>query len=307
MSLTFTRYKTCNCVTSTWGGAGGYLDFSVQDTSNSKWVLYYWTAGTTLTAFIMFLSLFYITVEWCQQSFLSTENYEDAMQGLRMTRSYRQYSYFVRLVSRFVAQFTLNPLEWLAYKIGLIKTMQNTIVWTKGHKWNPQIPQKPNHTATPSFELTDFCDVSLNGQPAQETPALAHSLFPPAIPMGRRRTESDTSLQPPYRPEDGSRISGDSFTPLVRRPSETHHTNLRSGSISSGERRISSDHSVVSVSPPDEQTPFSGWLGLSAALQPRHTYTRANSDPGSPPYDLPQPNRDALGIYAEDVDLERGS
>src|SRR5690242_11807459 len=82
---TWIRYKNCKCVTSTWGGAGGYLDFSVQDTSNSRWVLYYWASGTTLTATVMFLSMFYITVEWCQQSFLSTEDYDDAMQGLRMT------------------------------------------------------------------------------------------------------------------------------------------------------------------------------------------------------------------------------
>ena len=300
------RYRTCNCVTSTWAGAGGYLDFSVQDTSNSKWVLYYWTAGTVLTASVMFFSLFYITVEWCQQSFLSTEDYEDAMQGLRMTRSYRQYTFFARLAARFVTKFTLDPLEWLAYKVGLIKTMQNTLVWTKKHDWDPIIPKRSSHFATPSFELTDLSDVPLGGQQAQETPAMAHSLFPPAIPMGRARTESEASLRSPYRPDYEYRISNDSFTPLIRRPSEAHHMGHRTDSLSSDEPRMSGDHTPMLVSSPEDQTAFNGWLGLNSALQPRHTYRRANSYRGSPPFDLPQPNQDALGIYMEDTDLERG-
>jgi hypothetical protein len=50
-------------VTSYWGGGGGYLDFGVQDTSNSRWVLYYWIAGTCLTGMVLLLSMFYITVE----------------------------------------------------------------------------------------------------------------------------------------------------------------------------------------------------------------------------------------------------
>ncbi|KAJ4321392.1 hypothetical protein N0V94_002929 [Neodidymelliopsis sp. IMI 364377] len=202
LAQTFGWYKTCNCVTSNWGGGGGYLDFAVQDTSNSKWVLYYWTAGTTLTAFVMGLAMFYITVEWCQQAFLSTEDYEDAMQGLRVTRSYRQYTYYVRIVSRLIAKVTLDPLEWLAWNVGLIKTPQKTLFWTKSHNWNPSLLRPaatavPRHVATPSFELTDFSNVPLYGPQAQETPALAHSLFPPAIPMGHRRTESDASLQSP--------------------------------------------------------------------------------------------------------------
>jgi hypothetical protein len=63
LAQVFGWYKTCDCVTSNWAGGGGYLDFSVQDTSNSKWVRWYWTSGTLLTALVMGLSMFYITVE----------------------------------------------------------------------------------------------------------------------------------------------------------------------------------------------------------------------------------------------------
>lgn len=251
--------------------------------------------------------MFYITVEWCQQSFLSTEDYEDAMHGLRMTRSYRQYTYFVRLVSRFVAQYTLEPLEWLAYKAGLIKTKQRTIVWTKKHRWDPIVPLPSQHVITPSFELTDLSEVPLDDPLAQETPALAHSPFPPAIPIGRLRAGSDISLRSPYRSEYEYRVSQESSSPLIQRPSEAHRTGHRTDSLSSEEQRISSDHTEMPIASPTEHTPFTGWLGLSAALQPRHAYRRANSDPGSPPFELPQPNQDALGINTEDTDLERGT
>jgi hypothetical protein len=63
LAQTFGWYKTCDCVTSTWGGEGGYLDFSLQDTSNSQWVMYYWTAGSCVTGTVLLLSMFYITVE----------------------------------------------------------------------------------------------------------------------------------------------------------------------------------------------------------------------------------------------------
>lgn len=63
LAQTFGWYKTCDCVTSNWAGKGGYLDFSVQDTSNSRWVLWYWTGGTLMTGLVLLFSMFYITVE----------------------------------------------------------------------------------------------------------------------------------------------------------------------------------------------------------------------------------------------------
>lgn len=309
--LTLNRYKTCDCVSSTWAGGGGYLDFSVQDTSNSKWVLYYWTSGTLVTAFVMSLSMFYITVEWCQQSFLSTENYEDAMQGLRRTRSYRNLTHVFRVAARFIAKYTLDPLEWLSWNVGLIPTQQQTLLWTKDHTWNPLVRQRApaaasKHVATPSFELTDFSHVPLDSLQTQETPALAHSLFPPAIPIGRSRTGSDTSVPSPYRAEYEHRVSNDSFEPLIPRPSEAYRVGNRTNSLSSDERRISGEQIPMPITSTDNPAPFSGWLGLNAALQPRHAYRRANSDPGSPPFDSPGPSQDALGIHVDEADLEGG-
>ncbi|KAF2998563.1 hypothetical protein E8E13_005687 [Curvularia kusanoi] len=304
MAQTFGWYKTCKCVTSTWGGAGGYLDFAIQDTSNSKWVLYYWTAGTLLTASVMFLSMFYITVEWCQQSFLSTEDYEDAMRGLRRTRSYRKYTYFVRVLARCVARYTLDPLEWVSYKIGLIKTTQQTIFWTKNHTWDPRAPQR---LWPPTLELTDLSEGPVAASHVKETPALAHSQFPPAIPFGRQRTESEASLRPlPHHQGYYHRGSAESSTPLIQRPSEAHWTAHRADQLATEQYRLSADYTEIALSTADEQAPHQGWLGLHTALQPRHTYRRSNSDAGSSSFDPLQPNGDSLGVDTNAADLEKG-
>ena len=56
-------YRTCDCVTSNWAGGGGYLDFSQQFTSNGYGIAITWKSGTALTASVMGLAMFYITVE----------------------------------------------------------------------------------------------------------------------------------------------------------------------------------------------------------------------------------------------------
>jgi hypothetical protein len=305
VSQTFGWYKTCDCVTSTWGGGGGYLDFEVQDTVKTRWVIVYWTTGASLTGLVMALSMFYITVEWCQQSFLSTEDYTDAMKGLRMTRAYRHYTYFVRRFARFLAKYTSDQLETVAFKAGLINAKQQTLRW-EGRS-------KRDSTATPTtqpalvasgllttidIQLTDFDSHPLYEPHVQDTPALAISSFPDAIPANHQRTDSGSFLQSPLRPTYEARNSGDSGHPLLRRPSEAHHGR---DSSSSDERRRSGEGAITPVSIAGESSMFNGWQGLGP--QPRQGYRRANS--GST-FDLPQPNQDALGITMNDRDLERG-
>ncbi|EKG16653.1 hypothetical protein MPH_06107 [Macrophomina phaseolina MS6] len=43
LAQTFGSYRTCNCMTSTWGHAGGYMDFQQSDQTTSPWVRYYCT------------------------------------------------------------------------------------------------------------------------------------------------------------------------------------------------------------------------------------------------------------------------
>lgn len=307
LAQVFGWYKTCECVTSTWGGGGGYLDFSVQDTSNSKWVRWYWTSGTVLTSLVMGLSMFYVTVEWCQQSFLSTEKYKDAMSGLRMTRKYRHWTFFMRKASRILSSVTLGPLGKLAVIVGLVKKPQKTLLWTKKHTWNPaprqssSSSQPHNATLSPSIELTDYSSTAANIAPdAHNTPAMAHSLFPPPISSRLPRHDSDASLHPPPSPTTG-RPSDDSSRPLVQRPSEAYHQRGDSEGRLSSEGRVSFEDTLPPASPPWS----GGWLGPNTTLHARQGYQRANSDPGSPPADEGV-MYGGLNIRVDDGDLESG-
>lgn len=310
LSQTFGWYKTCDCVTSGWGGGGGYLDFDVQTTVKTRWVIIYWTTGAALTGTVMALSMFYITVEWCQQSFLSTEDYTDAMKGLRLTRAYRRYTYIPRRFARFMAKYTLDRLENLAFKCGLINAQQQTLRW-EGRSTRKSTAPPAAQPVTIASRLLTSIDIRLtdfDSQPlysphiqdtqAQDTPALAISSFPDAIPANHQRTDSGSFLQSPPRPSYQARNSGDSGFPLLPRPSEAHHGR---DSSSSDERRRSREGAITPISIAGESSMFAGWQGLGP--QPRQSYRRANSGSG---LDLPQPNQDVLGISMDDRDLERG-
>jgi hypothetical protein len=235
-----------------------------------------------------------------------------------MTRDYRSMTYWLRVASRFVSKFTFDPLESLGVKFGLIKTRQKTLVWTKTHDWNPKVDANPltepstataAHHASPSIELTDYSTVAQGESAIQDTPAMAHSLFPPALTTRRPRNESDASHHEPALPiYEQYRTSDDSHRRLIQRPSDVH----RSRAPSSSERgrrssearresdiagRSSSEYATSPASPPDEQPSFGGWLGLGSSFRGRQGYQRTNSDSGSPPDDIAaEAQQDALGI-----------
>lgn len=338
VAQTWGFYKTCDCVTSNWGSTGGYLDFRVQDVART-WVEAYWLTGTLLTSSVMGFSMFYITVEWCQQSFLSTEDYDDARQGLRMTRIYRHWTFPFRSLSRLLSRFTFDPMERFAVAIGLVKYRQKTLLWTKIHTHDPDIAlpaplQTSRPHGNPSIELSDFSNAMArddsqhsHAHAAHETPAMAHSLFPPAIPRYRPRQDSDASAARPspsppllhgignpapsasppsllaHRPSHDSALS---FAPLLQRPSEAHHHREHAGSataVQSDERDPRSsgeEFGLISPVSPVRVGEYTPCLGM---VQSRQGYMRVNSDPGSPP------GVDALGIRmggVADDDLERG-
>jgi hypothetical protein len=237
-----------------------------------------------------------------------------------MTRDYRSLTYWFRAASRFVSKFTFDPLESLGVELGLIKTRQRTLVWTKTHTWDP-IPspdlaaqQTSYHRGpSPSIELTDY---STAESAIHDTPAMAHSLFPPAITPRRTRNESDASFNEPTLPiYEQYRRSDDSNSPLIQRPSDVRRS--RASSTNNGrhpsdedggrrssdfaEHRSSSEFMLSPTSPSDEQPVFGGWLGT---VQNRQGYRRANSDPGSPP--LPSGDGGA-GVAPEGLGIGMGT
>lgn len=239
------------------------------------------------------------------------------MNGLRMTRDYRSLTYWFRAISRFISRFTFDPLESLGVNIGLISARQKTLVWTRDHTYDPPTrpqPSRPSlHTASPSIELTLYQDSDqLHADTAiYETPAMAHSLFPPALTTRRTRNESDASFTEPALPiYERYRTSDDSSRSLIQRPSDVHRSRAPStdhGRLVSGsgrrsseftDKRSSSEYMLSPESPPADQPSFRGWLGLNTVAS-RHGYQRANSDP--PPF-VAEATQGGLGISVEERD-----
>ncbi|KAL5115109.1 hypothetical protein ACEQ8H_007024 [Pleosporales sp. CAS-2024a] len=225
LAQTFGWYETCDCKTSIWGNQGGYLDFQAEDQAPTEQVLYYWASGTCLAGAVLLFSMFYITVEWCQQSFISTEDYDDAMTGLLRTRAYRSWTFVFRAAFRFISRFTFDPLETVAMNIGLVGSPQETLVWTREHTHEPSPassqPQRPTRqNASPSIQLTMPPDSTLRHDDSalHDIPDMAHSLRSPAVttrPSGNESNASFTeSILPIYR------TSHDSHRPPVQRPSD---------------------------------------------------------------------------------------
>jgi hypothetical protein len=259
----------------------------------------------------MGLSMFYITVEWCQQSFLSTESYKDAMSGLRMTRIYRSWTFFARRTSRALSYLTVHQFEKIFILAGVIKKPQKTLLWTKEHTWNPVIPpslteRARGHThalhtyASPSIELTD-CDVTRSPSHVQDIPAMAHSLFDPAINVRRARIASDASLSGPD-PLNGPRTSDDSSASLIQRLSQVHHHGETDGRTSSEGCHSFETPFIERDFPAAER-----WLSTEGAVHNRQGYRRANSESGVAPDVTGSIDQGGLGIKVEDVDLERGA
>lgn len=76
----------------------GYIDFETYDSYREHGVYYYWGSGTALTCAVLTVSLLFIVVEYCTQSHLSTEEYENAARGLWTVRRFKKYTYYFRRV-----------------------------------------------------------------------------------------------------------------------------------------------------------------------------------------------------------------
>lgn len=282
-------YRTCNCITSNWAGGGGYLDFSQQFTSNGYGITLTWVSGTSLTASVMGLSMFYITVEWCQQSHLSTEDYDDAMEGLRLTRKYRLRTMHARRISR----ATLTQLGKLAFAIGKLinvvgtdKKPRKTLMWTRDITKEPVLSRADSAYARndsyrhPTFSFERTRNNAGTHNAVLDTSATAHSSSSPAITPRGIHNESDAPVVPLSVPS-GSRISDDSSTPFIPTELQEHQQHEVEDPMSN-EEHSNEEHS-------NEETPFfeqgrmptstRTWPNTQDPLQNRRGYRRARSDP----------------------------
>lgn len=93
---TFGSYQNCDCMASLWGPGGGYMDFEDYNYYIGSGIAFYWGFGTALSISIMAISFAFIIWEWCTQSHLSSENYKKAAAGLKTTRRFKKYTYYIR-------------------------------------------------------------------------------------------------------------------------------------------------------------------------------------------------------------------
>ncbi|KAF9694814.1 hypothetical protein EKO04_007064 [Ascochyta lentis] len=63
VAQTVGAFNNCACTTSTWGGFGGYLDFTQANMAKTVAVKEYWLIGTVTTCTVMVLGMGYIVLE----------------------------------------------------------------------------------------------------------------------------------------------------------------------------------------------------------------------------------------------------
>lgn len=99
MGITWGRHLALmDCALTDDIGFQGYIDFATYDYYREHGVYIYWGTGTALTCSVLTVSLFFIVVEYCTQSHLSTEEYEKASNGLWAVRKFKKYTYYFRRV-----------------------------------------------------------------------------------------------------------------------------------------------------------------------------------------------------------------
>ncbi|KAL8852266.1 MAG: hypothetical protein Q9221_002868 [Calogaya cf. arnoldii] len=88
---------------------------------------YYWSAGTALSVIVMLASIAFITYEYCTQSHLSSEDYEQAMQGLRITRRFKRYMIWCYKIPAAIVRMVRVMLNRILN--GKVSERRSSLVW----------------------------------------------------------------------------------------------------------------------------------------------------------------------------------
>lgn len=118
-------YQTCSCQLSTWSRWGGYLDFETNERASG--VQAYWITGAVLSASIMFIAISFLVAEWCEQSHLNTEDFDQAMKGLRVTRWYKKHTIWIRRIPDWIIGRIKDG--WHHLTKGEKKRGRQSVVW----------------------------------------------------------------------------------------------------------------------------------------------------------------------------------
>ncbi|CAZ85439.1 unnamed protein product [Tuber melanosporum] len=108
VAQTFGIYNSCRCKSSMWGGAGGYVDFEGVPYYKSYHIENSWLLGTLTTCIFLGIGLAYVVEQWCTQSFLWTQNWESAMNGLWCVRKWKWATTGPRWVFAWLAEYVVE-------------------------------------------------------------------------------------------------------------------------------------------------------------------------------------------------------
>lgn len=118
----------------------GYIDFESSELYREHGVYYYWGSGTALTCSVLTVSLFFIVVEYCTQSHLSTESYESASHGLWAVRKYKKYTYYFRRVP----DYFIDVVKRIFHQLlgNRVRGGRRSLVWRSTvHRHHPPPPR----------------------------------------------------------------------------------------------------------------------------------------------------------------------
>lgn len=146
---TFGADQNCDCFSSNWGPGDGYVDFQIYVQYKGFNVFYYWSFGTALSVIVMSASIAFIIYEYCTQSHLSSEDYDQAMQGLRMVRSFKRHIIWCYKIPASIIRMVrvlLNSIlgaKVTPTRIGTAPTVRGPM---PGHPWTPERSSGPAHS-----------------------------------------------------------------------------------------------------------------------------------------------------------------
>ena len=93
-----------------------------------------WVPGTVLTCFVMVVAITFITIEWCTQSHFNTEDYDDAMAGLRLTRGFKGRTIWIRVIADSIIDAGLRVRDYTFKRT--TKPYKRSLVWKPCKKRN---------------------------------------------------------------------------------------------------------------------------------------------------------------------------
>jgi hypothetical protein len=96
IAQTYGLYETCDCKGAIWDSLGGYIDFSDPRAQVIYSVYPFWLTGTLFACVVVIWGTGFVVLRWCEQSHLTTLDYDNAVRGLMRTRRFMNYTKYIR-------------------------------------------------------------------------------------------------------------------------------------------------------------------------------------------------------------------